>query len=58
MTAIAVFVQVDRMNSKKSKDLRAKAYQQTATGVRIEGEEMTLSGAVYKDTGGTFIRFQ
>jgi hypothetical protein len=55
MTAIAVFVQIDRLEN-KSADIRAKAYLQTATGVRIEAEEMTLSG-VSKDPTGTFIQF-
>jgi len=55
MTAIAVFIQIDRMQN-KSADIRAKAYLQTATGVRIEAEEMALSG-VSKDPTGTFIQF-
>lgn len=56
MTAIAVFVQYDRLYG-TTKDLRAKAYIQAATGVRIEAEEMTLSGNVTKDPGGTFLQF-
>lgn len=55
MTALAVFIQVDRMKN-KSADLRARAYKQTPTGVRVEAEEMTLSGVVV-DSGGTFIQF-
>ncbi len=55
MTAIAVFIQVDRIQN-KSADIRAKAYKQTAMGVRVEAEEMTLSG-VLKDPTGTFIQF-
>lgn len=58
MTAIAVFVQLDQMQTNgKSRDLRAKAFIQTATGVRIEGEDMTLSGSVQKDSTGSFIQF-
>jgi hypothetical protein len=53
--AIAIFIQYDRMNA-KSYDARAKAYTQTATGIRIEAEDMTLSGTT-KDPSGLFIRF-
>jgi hypothetical protein len=56
MAAIAVFVQYQQMTV-KSTDVRAKAYQQTATGLRIEAEEMTLSGGATKDPTGTFIQF-
>jgi hypothetical protein len=56
MAAIAVFVQYDRLNS-GPKDLRAKAYIQAATGIRIEGEEMTLSGSVTKDPTGSYLQF-
>ncbi len=55
MVAIAVFIQVDRLQN-KSEDIRAKAYRQTATGVKVEAEEMTLSG-VLLDPTGTFIQF-
>jgi hypothetical protein len=55
MSAIAVFVQVDRMKN-KSADLRAKAYRQTEKGVRIEAEEMALFG-VSTDPTGTSIQF-
>jgi hypothetical protein len=58
MAALAVFIQLDRMvNKNGTRDMRAKAYQQTATGVRIEGEEMSLSGAVSKSSSGTYIQF-
>jgi hypothetical protein len=55
MIVIAVLVQLDRMQ--KTRDIRAKAYIQTATGVRIEGEEMTLSGSVTKNAAGAYIQF-
>jgi hypothetical protein len=55
MVAIAVFIQVDRLQN-KSEEIRAKAYRQTPTGVRVEAEEMTLSGVVL-DSTGTFIQF-
>lgn len=54
MAALAVFIQIDRMKN-KSADLRAKAYQQTSTGVRVEAEEMTLNG-VSLDPTGTYIQ--
>ena len=41
----------------RSTYLRSKAYQQTAKGVRIEAEEMTISGSVTKDSTGTFVTF-
>ena len=56
MVAIAILVQFDRMQ-KKTSDIRAKAYEQTSTGLRIEAEEMTLSGGATKDTTGMFIQF-
>ena len=56
MAAIAVFVQIDRMQ-RKSADIRTKAYQQTRTGVRVEAEEMALSGSVVKDPTGTSVQF-
>ena len=49
MVAIAVFIQVDRLQN-KSEDIRAKAYRQTATGVKVEAEEMTLSGVLLDPT--------
>jgi hypothetical protein len=55
MTVIAVFIQIDRIQN-KPEDIRAKAYRQTATGVRVEAEEMALSG-VLLDPTGTFIQF-
>lgn len=55
MSALAVFIQVDRMKN-KSADIRAQAYKQTTKGVRIEAEEMTLSGASVDPTG-TFVQF-
>lgn len=57
MAAIGIFVQLDRMKPDSSRDIRAKAFQQTATGIRIEAEEMTLNGSASKDPTGTFIRF-
>lgn len=36
---------------------RSKAYQQTEIGVRIEAEEMTVSGSVTKDTANGFVTF-
>ena len=58
MAAIGVFVQYDRMTNKgKTRDLRAKAFIQTATGIRIEAEEMTLSGSAAKSSDGTYIQF-
>lgn len=37
--------------------VRTKAYEQTATGIRIESEDMTLTGGVTKDSTGGFIQF-
>lgn len=56
MVAIGLFIQYDRM-TKGSREIRTKAFTQTATGIRIEAEEMTLSGAVTKDPTNTFIQF-
>jgi len=55
MAALAVFVQIDRMRNRPA-DIRAKAYVQTPTGVKIEAEEMSLTN-VSKDASGTFITF-
>ena len=54
MMAIIVLVLVF---GNKSTYLRSKAYVQTASGIRIETEEMSLSGAVSKDPSGTFVQF-
>lgn len=56
MAAIAVFVQYQQMTTKTT-DVRAKAYQQTATGIRIEAEEMSVSEGAVTDSTGTFIQF-
>lgn len=56
MAAIAVFVQYQQMTVKTT-DVRAKAFQQTATGIRIDATDMTVSGGVTKDPTGTFIQF-
>ncbi len=57
MAAIGVFIQLDRMKPSSERDIRAKAFIQTATGVRIEGEEMTLSGNVTKDATNSYLQF-
>lgn len=36
---------------------RSEAYTRTATGIRIEAEEMSLSGSAAKDGSGTFVQF-
>ncbi len=56
MAAIALFVQIDSKNT-KTRDLRAKAYQVAPSGVRIESEEMTITGAVTKDAAAGYIQF-
>lgn len=56
MTALALFVQLDRMQNKSS-EIRTKAYQQTSSGIRIEAEEMTVSGGVTKNSEGGYIQF-
>lgn len=40
----------------RSTYLRSKAYTHTATGVRIEAEEMTLTN-IQKDPTGTYVQF-
>jgi hypothetical protein len=57
MAAIAIFIQYDRMKSPSERDIRAKAYQQTATGIRLDVGDMTLSGGATKDPTGTYIQF-
>lgn len=56
MAAIAIFVQYQQMTTKTT-DVRAKAFQQTATGIRIDATDMTLSGGATKDPTGVFIQF-
>lgn len=54
MFLLAVAVTVVGKNSLYS---GSKAYETAASGVRIEAEEMSLTGAVSKDASGTFIVF-
>lgn len=60
ITLIVLFVllQVNRFSkTETSTDMRAKAYVQTETGMRIEAEDMILEGKVAKDPTGTYLIF-